>query len=80
MIAPLPEALTEPPEMGPLVLEVQLYVVPPMFEVGVKPKVAPLHIVVDKLVGVFVIVGVGLTVTVTSKGLPEHPFADGVIL
>jgi hypothetical protein len=47
VIAPLPEAVTLGPLMGPLILLVQLKVVPPMVEVGVKLRDEALQIVVS---------------------------------
>ena len=74
-----PEPLAVTPVMVPLTDEVQLKVVPPMEEVGKKFKAVPLQIDCIRLAGVLVITGAGFTVTVTSIGVPLHPFADGVI-
>jgi hypothetical protein len=79
VIFPEPDAVTEAPVIGPLTDEVQLKVVPPMEEVGKKFKAVPLQIDCIRLEGVLVITGAGFTVTVTSIGVPGHPFADGVI-
>jgi hypothetical protein len=47
---------------------VQVYVVPVTFDVGAIEAAVPLHI--DAVVGLFVIVGTGFTVTTKFTGLP----------
>ena len=51
-----------------------------MLDVGVKLNATPLQIVVCNCTAVFVITGVGSTVTVTSVVGPLQPLAAGVIL
>jgi hypothetical protein len=75
-MAPLPEADT--PLSVPDTEEVQVYVVPAIVEVGMKFKASPLQIASARSLAAVVITGVGLTVTVTSTGVPEHPFEEGV--
>ena len=77
-MAPLP--LAETPVNVPLTEEVHVYVVPGVIdEVGVKFKAVPLHIVWLKDDAVLVIVGRGLTFTITSTKFPAQPLAVGVI-
>ena len=78
VIGPLPDNVL--PVMPAVTALVQLYVVPPMLEVGVKFNADPLHIVVCNWVEVLVITGTGFTVTVTLIGVPLHPFELGVIV
>ena len=59
---------------------VQLNIVPPMLDVGVKFSAAPLQIVACNCDDVLVITGTGFTVTVTLIGVPLHPFDVGVIV
>lgn len=77
VIVPVPLAFT--PVSTPITDEVQLYVVPPMDEVGKKLNGVPLQISWISDVEEFVITGLGLTVTMTSTGDPVHPFAVGMI-
>ena len=82
--------LVSAPEMSPLPLvaipvrllvlsRVQSNVVPATFPVNAIVWItAPEHIV--WVVGVAVASGVGLTVTVAVIGVPEHPFAVGVMV
>ena len=67
------------PVIVPLTDEVQVIVVEPIVDPGRKFKEVPLHTDCIKLAGVLVMVGTGLTVTVTSIGVPGQPFADGVM-
>ena len=67
------------PVTVPLTDEVQVIVVEPIVDPGRKFKEAPLHTDCIKLAGVLVMTGTGLTVTVTSIGVPGQPFAEGVI-
>ena len=77
VIAPVPEAVT-PVAVPELTTPVQFNV--DVMEVdAVKFKAVFEQIVVVRLEGEFVIDGEGLTVTVTLTGVPEHPFAVGVI-
>jgi hypothetical protein len=78
LIMPDPEALT--PVSVPITVEVQLNVVDPMLEVGRKFRGVPLQICCMNDVGEFVITGLGVTLTVTVMGLPEHPLAVGVMI
>ena len=50
-----------------------------MVEVGKKFSASLLQICFEKSAAALVIAGTGVTVTVTSTGSPEHPFADGVM-
>ncbi len=77
LITPVPFADT--PLKVPLTEDVQVIAVAPMVEVGRKFNGVPLQIDCIRLAGVLVITGTGSTVTVTSTGLPGHPFAVGVI-
>ena len=78
LITPDPDALT--PDSVPITVEVQLNVVDPMFEVGRKFSGVPLQICCINDAGEFVITGLGVTLTVTVMGLPEQPFAVGVMM
>ena len=80
VIEPVPDALTEPDEIVPLIELVHEKVVAPIVAVGVKLNGTPLHICCEKLDGVFVITGTGFTVAITSKAGPTQPLADGMIL
>ena len=77
VIAPLPLAVT--PLKVPLTDELHAYVVPTMLDVGVKFNDTPLQISCTKDEAEVVITGRGFTVTVTSNGEPEQPFACGVM-
>jgi hypothetical protein len=79
VIAPLPLAVTVPAVIVPTIADVQVYVVPPTVAVGVKFNAVPLHICGDNKVELVVITVIGFTVTLTVTGVPEHPFALGVI-
>ena len=77
-LEPLP--VTLPGSIGPLITDVQVNVAPTMLVVGKKFNGSLLQICCDKSVGLLVITGTGLTVTVTSINAPLQPFANGVIL
>lgn len=79
-IVPVPEAFTEAALMGPLMVDIQEYVVPAIVDVGRKFSVSLLQICLEKSDALLVITGTGVTVTVTSTGAPSQPFAEGVIL
>ena len=77
VIAPLPLAVT--PANVPLTEEVHVNVVPGVIdEVGVKFNTVPLQIDWLKDDAVLVIVGRGLTFTITSMKFPAQPLAVGV--
>ena len=80
LTAPVPDALTEAALIGPAIVEVHEYVVPAIVDAGKKFNVSLLQICNEKSAAGFVIAGTGVTVTVTSRGSPGHPFARGVIL
>ena len=80
VIEPVPDALTEPGEIVPLIELVHEKVVPPIVDVGAKLNGTPLHICCEKLDGVFVITGTGLTVATTLNAAPGHPLTDGMML
>jgi hypothetical protein len=79
-MGPVPLAVTDAATIGPEVMLIQLYVVPPIVLVGIKFNVSPLHVCNERLAALFVITGTGLTVTSTSNGGPWQPFAEGVIV
>ena len=72
----VPEAAVAP--VTPDCVTVQLKVVPLTPPVSAMDVADPEQIVCA--VGVAVTVGVGFTVMVTVTGVPEQPFADGVIV
>ena len=74
----LPVGLT--PVNVPVTLDVHVYVVPEIDEVGKKLSAVPLQISSISEAGDVVITGLGFTVIVTSSVLPLHPLAAGVIL
>ena len=75
--APDPDKLT--PVNVPMMVAVQLYVVPDMEAVGVKLNGDPLQISCMKDVGGSIMDGLGVTVTVTSIEFPGQLLAEGVI-
>jgi hypothetical protein len=77
VIGPVP--LAETPVNVPLTEDVQVIVVPPIVEVGRKFNAVPLHTDCIRLAAELVMTGTGVTVTVTSNGVPGQPLADGVI-
>ena len=79
VMLPAPLAVTVNGSIGPVMLAVQLNVVPPIVDVGAKLSGCTLHICCDKLATGFVITGTGFTVAVTSKGVPGQPLAMGVM-
>lgn len=74
-----PEPLAVTPVKAPITEDVQLNVVPPIEDVGKKPRVVPLQISWISAVDEVVMTGLGLTVTTTSTEDPGHPLAVGVI-
>ena len=79
VMLPAPLAVTVKGSIGPVMLAVQVNVVPPMVDEGTKLRGCTLHICCDKLATGFVITGTGFTVAVTSKGIPGQPLAMGVM-
>lgn len=80
VIGPLPLAETVAETIGPVMALVHAKVVEPIVAVGTKFNASVLHICCDKLAALFVITGVGVTVTTTSKVGPAHPLAIGVMV
>ena len=72
VIGPDPEALIVSPSNGPVNVLVQLKVVPPIVDVGIKLSDSVLQICCESEAALFVITGVGLTVTVTVDVGPEQ--------
>lgn len=72
---PEPVAVTEAPLIGPEMELVQVKVVPPIVDVGIKFKVSALHICWEYEAGGLVITGTGFTVAVTLYVGPGHPLA-----
>lgn len=80
VIEPVPELVTDPGVIGPVILLVHEKVVPAIVAVGTKVNATPLQICCDKLDDVFVTTGTGLTVATTSNVGPGQLLLDGVIL
>jgi hypothetical protein len=74
-----PPPVDETPVNVPITVDVHANVVPEIDAVGVKFRAVLLQISCISVEGVFVITGVGLTVTTTSTNVPLHEPADGVM-
>lgn len=75
-----PDPLGDTPDKVPIMVEVQLNEVPVMEEVGMKFSGVALQISWINDVDELVTTGLGLTVTITSIGVPVQTLACGVIL
>lgn len=80
VIVPLPLAVTLEASIGPVMTLVHEYVVPPIVDVGVNASAVPLQTCCEYEDAEFVRTGTGLTVAVTTRTGPGHPFADGVMV
>ena len=80
VIGPLPETVTDPALMVPVITLVHVKFVPAMLAVGAKLSGKPLQICCENDAAELVRTGIGLTVTVTGTATPAQPFALGIML
>jgi hypothetical protein len=72
-----PEPVADTPVSVPITVDVHANAVPVIDEVGTKFNAVLLQISLMSVEAVLVTTGVGLTVTVTSTGVPPHKPAEG---